>query len=78
MKNVTLFSKEGCQLCEIAETIITKLQNKIQFNFTTNKIDSQHFQFENYKNKFPVILIENVEVMSGRVSEPKLRELLLK
>ncbi|MDA0986896.1 MAG: glutaredoxin family protein [Bacteroidetes bacterium] len=78
MRNLILFSKDGCELCEIAEKIILKLKSKIEFNFSIQKINEQNILFENYKFKFPVIMLNNEEVMFGRISESKLRELLLK
>lgn len=58
MKTVTIYSRTGCHLCEVAINQITSVQSKITFNLEIKLIDDNPELENAYGEQVPVILID--------------------
>ena len=76
MTNITIYSKKGCHLCEIAMQKLLKIQNEFPFSLTEIDIENDEKLFEKYKYLIPVIEIDGKEVFTYKIDENKLKELL--
>ena len=59
MKVVELYSKEECHLCEIAKNELQRLQRTHEFELRVRSIQEGDEYFEKYKERVPVVLIDN-------------------
>ena len=76
--NVTLFTKEGCELCHEAEAVIRKLRTRIHFQLDLVYIDEDASAYNLYWDKVPVIAVDGVEVARAPLDERRLREMFLR
>ena len=58
MRQVTIYSRSGCHLCEQAHQILLDLQNKADYEITEILIDSEPDLIELYGEQVPVIHID--------------------
>ena len=72
MRNVVLFTREGCHLCEEA----LKLLQGYGLQPTCKDIDSDPELVAKYNECVPVVIIDGKERFRGRVNEVLLRRLL--
>jgi glutaredoxin len=54
---VTIYSRHGCHLCEVAETTVRKLQSELGFNIDIKYVDSDPELEKLYGHEVPVIHI---------------------
>ncbi|MBM2842099.1 MAG: glutaredoxin 2 [Bacteroidetes bacterium] len=73
MTLVELYSKEECHLCDEAKAVIERVQKRIQFKLREIKLTPGDPYFEEYKEMFPVVHINKVQVFKYRVSENMLK-----
>ena len=73
MTLVELYSKHDCHLCDEARVVIEKVQRQIPFTLREVKLMPGDPYFEEYKELFPVVHINKVQVFKYRVSENMLR-----
>ncbi len=73
MSKVTLYSKSDCPLCAKAEKLLRKLQREFRYEMEVIDITSDQALFERYCFDIPVIAIDGVERVRGRLSEEELR-----
>ena len=59
MKKVTVYSRSGCHLCEIAIDRIKSTMNELKFELDIKLIDDDLKLQEEYGEQVPVILIED-------------------
>jgi glutaredoxin len=76
MKTVTLLSKADCHLCEIAKEVLLIAQKRMPFGLQERKITAEDPDFETYRERVPVILIDGVFGFQYRVSEQQLLDRL--
>ncbi len=76
MKTVTLISKDDCSLCDKAYDTLVSIQKEKPFHLRVRKIEPGTDDYEKYKEKIPVVLVEDSEVFYYRVKEDALKELL--
>ena len=55
---VTIFSRHGCHLCEVAEATLTDLMEELGFEIEINFIDGDVELEKLYGNEVPVIHID--------------------
>ncbi len=72
MQSITLYSREGCHLCDIAADVL--LRNMLSFEVVD--IDSDPTLRERYNECVPVVVIDGRERFRGRIDELLLRRLL--
>jgi len=58
MKKVTVYSRSGCHLCEIAINRIKSTMDELKFELDIKLIDNDIKLQEEYGEQVPVILIE--------------------
>ena len=58
IKQVLVYSRSGCHLCEQAIAKITQLKNKNEFNLQIVDIDSRQELINLYSEQVPVITID--------------------
>ncbi len=76
MIRVELFSTEDCHLCQEAKAVLLRVQREIPFTLEERKIIPGDPSYETYKEKVPVVFINNEEIFHYRVIERALREKL--
>ena len=59
MKKVTVYSRSGCHLCEIAIDRIKSTMDELKFELDIKLIDNDIKLQEEYGEQVPVILIED-------------------
>lgn len=79
MHVVTLYAKAGCHLCDEAraylEDVLADLsQDRLDLRETDIRTDPA--LFERYRYRIPVITVDGVERLEGRISDDAVRELL--
>lgn len=72
MQSITLYSREGCHLCDTAADVL--LRNLLSFDVVD--IDADPALRERYNECVPVVVIDGRERFRGRVDELLLRRLL--
>jgi len=55
---VTIYSRHGCHLCEVAEAKLTELKNELKFELEVKYIDGVIELEKLYGNEVPVIHID--------------------
>ena len=76
--HVTILSRKDCHLCDVMIRIARHLQAEL--NITTTKVDIEGDRAltERYGSRVPVVLIDEVEHCSGKVTEGELRRAIKK
>ena len=69
MTLVEIYSKEDCHLCDVAKSVLAKIQ--LQYPFTLHEITIHEGDeyFENFKERIPVIFINKTFAYQHRVPE---------
>ena len=73
MLQVTILSRRDCELCEVVLNTARRLQTDIPFGLNYVDIDADVQLSTRYGSKVPVVLIDQVEIGSGTVTEGELR-----
>jgi glutaredoxin len=73
---VTLITRVGCHLCEIAEERLRSLSAELGFAYREVDVDASPELKQAYGAKVPVILVDGREVGHFRLDEPRLRKAL--
>ena len=60
MKNVTVYSRSGCHLCEIAIDRINSIKQDYEFNLEVLLIDNDDELEKEFGEQVPVIIIDNM------------------
>ncbi|HET9110928.1 MAG TPA: glutaredoxin family protein [Ktedonobacterales bacterium] len=75
---VTLYAKAGCHLCDEAraylDDALADLDQELDLRETDIRLDPA--LFERYRYRIPVIEVDGVERLEGRISDDAVRELL--
>jgi glutaredoxin len=78
---ITIYSRHGCHLCEVAEATLTALKVELNFEIEVKYIDGEKELEKLYGNEVPVIHIDgehhdfyNVDPMRFRSSLEKHRQ----
>jgi glutaredoxin len=58
MREVTIYSRSGCHLCEVAHQTLEGLQRQADFSITQVLIDGNSELIEKYGEQVPVIHID--------------------
>lgn len=70
---VTIFSRQDCHLCHVVLRMAERIRTETPFNLTSVDIAADPVLTERYGTRIPVVLIDEVERFSGRVTERALR-----
>ncbi|HEV8575393.1 MAG TPA: glutaredoxin family protein [Dehalococcoidia bacterium] len=70
---VTLYTKEGCELCEKAVETLRRLQTLIQFETELVYIEDDEELYERYGERVPVVAVGGQQIASAPIDEATLR-----
>ena len=73
MIEVTILSRHECHLCDVVERMARHVQAEVSFTLTRMNIDETADLAARYGTRVPVVLIDQVEAFSGKVTEGELR-----
>jgi hypothetical protein len=73
MIDVTILSRHDCHLCDVVERMATHVQAEVPFTLTRMNIDEQADLVARYGDRVPVVLIDQVEALSGKITEGDFR-----
>jgi glutaredoxin len=69
MINVTIYSKPGCHLCDVAKDVLLKVQRVEPFVLREVNIEEDPEARELYKESIPVIFVGGKKAFKFRVGE---------
>ncbi len=73
MMHVTILSRTDCHLCDVVLRIAQQVQSETPFTLTRVNIDEQADLAARYGDRVPVVLIDQAEVLSGKITEGDFR-----
>ncbi len=78
MIDVTILSRHDCHLCDVVERMARHVQTEVPFTLTRMNIDEQTDLAARYGDRVPVVLIDQVEMLSGKMTEGDFRRAVKK
>ncbi len=75
---VTILSRQDCHLCGVVYRIALHLQSELHIETHKVSIESDRALMERYGTRVPVILLDEVEQLEGKVTEGELRRAIKK
>ena len=76
MASVTVVSRQGCHLCEVAEADVARICGELGVEWTVTDVDADSDLRAEYGDRVPVILIDDEEHAYWRVEEDRFRSAL--
>lgn len=73
MIQVTILSRHQCELCDVVLNMARRLQATTPFGLNHVNIDADAQLLARYGSRVPVLLIDQVEIGSGAITEAGLR-----
>ena len=68
MPQVTFYTKAGCHLCEEARDMLDDIAAQTVYKLTEIDIRSNTDLFEQYRDRIPVIVIDDDTILEGRIA----------
>ncbi len=76
MKQVVLYTRERCSLCEKAKAVILAVRREVEFDFREVDIGWSGDLYEDYRHDIPVIEVDGKRAFKYRVEISELKERL--
>jgi glutaredoxin len=73
---VTVVSRQGCHLCEVAEADVARICAELDVEWRVEDVDTDTTLRAEYGDRVPVILIDDVEHGYWRLEEDRFRAAL--
>jgi glutaredoxin len=73
---VTVVSRQGCHLCEVAEAEVARICAELDVEWTVTDVDEDTELRAEYGDRVPVILIDGAEHGYWRLEEDRFRAAL--
>jgi glutaredoxin len=73
---VTVISRDGCHLCEVAEADVARVCAELGVEWTVTDVDADPALRAEYGDRVPVILIDGAEHGYWRLEEDRFRAAL--
>ena len=73
---VTVITRTGCHLCEVAEARLAELAAELGFGLQLLDVDADRARANEYSDRVPVILIDGAEHGYWRLEEDRFRRAL--
>src|SRR5438046_7093816 len=73
MIHVAILSRHHCELCDVVLTMARRLQATTPFGLNHVNLDGDAQLLARYGSRVPVLLIDQVEIGSGAITEADLR-----
>jgi glutaredoxin len=77
-KQVVLYTRERCSLCEKAKAVILAVRREVAFDYREVDIGWSGDLYEDYKHDIPVIEVDGKRAFKYRVEAQDLKERLLR
>ncbi|MBV8208202.1 MAG: glutaredoxin family protein [Acidobacteria bacterium] len=68
-RNVVLYSRKGCHLCEIVKESLNKLSRRGGFNWLEVDVDSDEQLRHQFNDEVPVVFIDGRKAFKYRMDE---------
>jgi len=75
---VTILSREDCHLCDVVYRIAIHLQAELHIETSKVHIEGNRVLTERYGARVPVVLLDEIEHFTGKVTEGELRQAIKK
>ena len=75
---VTLYTRAGCGLCEKADAMLKRLQERARFELDYVDLDSDAEAERRYWARIPVVALDGEEVAAAPLDEKQLAAILLR
>jgi glutaredoxin len=72
MRTVTLYTRQGCHLCEDAHAVLDRAHRRVAFTLRVVDIDTDAALRSRYDHHVPVIAIDGHHLFGGSVDEDAL------
>ena len=76
MIEVTILSRHDCHLCDVVLRIARQVQTEAPFTLTRMNIDEHTDLASRYGDRVPIVLIDQVEALSGKITEGDFRRVI--
>ncbi len=78
MREVVLYTREGCSLCVTAKAVVLAVRREVDFAFREVDIGWEGDLYEDHKHDIPVIEIDGKRAFKHRVDADELRRRLIR
>jgi glutaredoxin len=68
MKQVTLYTKPDCHLCEVVKQVIADVARRRRFRLEVRNILDDPADLEMYKDAIPVVTVDGLEIARYRLT----------
>ena len=75
---LTIMSRRECHLCHVVARVATQVQEDLAFHLTIVDIDTDEQLRRQYGDRIPVVLLDDRELLSGKVTAGDLRKAIKK
>ena len=75
---LTIMSRQDCHLCRVVTRVAKQVQLDLCFDLVTVDVDSDERLRAQYGDRVPVLLLNDRETLSGKVTVGELREAIKK
>jgi glutaredoxin len=75
-RTVTLYTRQGCHLCDETLALLRRLRDEMEFQIREVDVDSDPALAERYGDRVPVVTYGYREVIASLISERRLRDAL--
>ncbi|HXE46534.1 MAG TPA: glutaredoxin family protein [Conexibacter sp.] len=76
MREVTLYGRPGCHLCDEARAVLERVRAELPFALCERDIEADDALFTAYLERIPVIALDGEELFDFFVDEAELRRRL--
>lgn len=76
--HITILSRDECHLCDVIYRIATHLQSEMNITTSKVRIEGDQALMKCYGSRVPVVLLDEVEYCSGKMTEGDLRRAIKK
>lgn len=78
MVRVTLYTRVGCHLCDVAKEVLDAVREELPFDLDVTDIDTDPALIALYTTEVPVVLVGGRKAFKYRVDPGALRDKLLR
>ncbi len=75
---ITIMSRPECHLCHAVARVAAQVQKDLAFHLTIVDIDQDEQLRQRYGHRIPVVLLNDRELLSGKVTGGELRKAIKK
>ena len=75
---LTIMSRRECHLCHVVARVAAQVQEDLAFHLTIIDIDTDEQLRRQYGDRIPVVLLDDRELLSGKVTAGDLRKAIKK